>query len=84
MLVLKGPKNDSTPGADSVVNDFFKSGGFEVIGKLIKIMNMIFRKKEQILTNFRKTLIKHLYKQCDKMGVLKLLIGLFSVGSKVL
>ena len=67
-----------------MVNEFFKSGGFEVRGKLIKFMNMIFRKKEEILSDFRKTLIEHFYKQCEKMGVRKLLIGLFSVGSKVL
>jgi hypothetical protein len=47
-------------------------------------MNMIFRKKEEIVNDFRKTLIEHFYKQCEKMGVQKLLIGLFSVGSKVL
>ena len=40
-------------GADSVINEFLKYGGFEVRNKLLKIMNM-------------KTLIKPLYKKGDK------------------
>jgi len=48
-----------------VVNDFLKYGGSEVRNKLLKIMNMIFEKGE-VPNDFRKTLIKPLYKKGDE------------------
>jgi len=42
--VTKGLKNNKVPGADSVVNEFLKYGGFEVRNKVLKIMNMTFEK----------------------------------------
>ena len=44
--VLKELKNNKTPCADSVENEFLKYGGSEVRNKLLKIMNMIFAKGE--------------------------------------
>ena len=63
--VLKGLKNNKAPGADSMINEFIKYGGSEVRNKLLKIMNMIFQKGE-VPNDFRKTLIKTLYKKGDK------------------
>ena len=42
--VLKVLKNNKTPGADCVINEFLKYGGSEVRNKLLKIPND-FRKK---------------------------------------
>ena len=42
---LTGLKNNAAPGADCVVNEFFKYGGSEVRNKLLKIMNMIFERE---------------------------------------
>ena len=44
--VLKGLKNNKSPSADSVINEFLKYGGSEVRYKLLKITNMIFEKGE--------------------------------------
>jgi len=55
-------KNNKAIGADSVVNEFLKSGGSEVRNKLLKIMNMI-SEEEEVPNNFRKTLVKPLYKK---------------------
>ena len=63
--VLKGSKNNKAPGPDSIINEFLKYGGSEVRNKLLKIMNMNFEKGE-VPNNFRKTLIKPLYKKGDK------------------
>ena len=63
--VLKRLKNNKAPGADSMINEFLKYGGSEVRNKLLKIMNMIFEKGE-VPNDFRKTLIKPLYKKGDK------------------
>ena len=63
--VLEGLKNNKAPGADSMINEFLKYGGSEVKNKLLKIMNMIFEKGE-VPNDFRKTLIKPLYKKGDK------------------
>ena len=60
--VLKGLKTNKAPGADSVVNEFLKYGGSEVRNKLLKIMKLIFEKGE-VPNDFRKTLIKPLYKK---------------------
>ena len=54
-----------SPGVDSMINEFLKYGGSEVRNKLMKIMNMIFEKGE-VPNDFRKTLIKPLYKKGDK------------------
>ena len=82
--VLKGLKNNKAPGADSVVNEFLKYGGSEVRNKLLKIMNMIFEKGE-VPNDFRKTLIKPLYKKGDKSECGNYRgISLVSVGSKLL
>ena len=62
--VLKGLKNNKAPGADSVINEFLKHGGSEVRNKLLKNMNMFFEKGE-IPNDFKKTLIKPLYKKGD-------------------
>ena len=63
--VLKELKNNKAPGADSRINEFHIDGGSEVRNKLLKIMNMIFEKGE-VPNDFRKTLIKPLYKKGDK------------------
>ena len=63
--VLKGLKNNKAPDADSVINEFLKYGGSEVRNKLMKIRSMIFEKGE-VPNDFRKTLIKPLYKNGDK------------------
>ena len=77
-------KNNKAPGADSVVNEFLKYGGSEVRNKLLKIMNMIFEKGE-VPKDFRKTLIKPLYKKSDKSECRNYRgISLVSVGSKLL
>ena len=82
--VLKGLKNNKAPGADRVVNEFLKYGGSEVRNKLLKIMNMIFEKGE-VPNDFRKTLIKPLYKKGDKSECGNYRgISLVSVGSKLL
>jgi hypothetical protein len=65
VTVLKGLKNYKAQGSYSVVNEFLKYGGSEVGNKLLKIMNMIFEKGE-VPNNFRKILIKTLYKKGDK------------------
>ena len=52
-------------GAKSVVNEFFKYGGYVISDKLLKITNMIFEEGE-VLSHFRKTLIKPLYKKGEK------------------
>ena len=82
--VLKGLKNNKAPGADSMINEFLKYGGSEVRNKLLKIMNMIFEKGE-VPNDFRKTLIKPLYKKGDKSECYNCRgISLVSVGSKLL
>ena len=48
-----------------MINEFLKYGGSEVRNKLLKIMNMIFEKGEEP-NDFRKTLVKPLYKKDDK------------------
>ena len=58
-------KNNKAPGADSVINEFFKYGGSEVRNKQLKIMNMIFEKGE-VPNEFRRTLIKPMCKKGDK------------------
>ena len=55
MTVQKGLKNNETPSADNVVNDFLKYGGSEIRNKLLKIMNVIFEKRV-IPSDFRGTL----------------------------
>ena len=65
--VLKGLKNNKALGADSMINQFLKYGGSEVRNKLLKIMNIIFE-KGKVPNDFRKTLIKPLYKKGDKSG----------------
>ena len=82
--VLKGLKNTKEPGADSMINEFLKDGGSEVRTKLLKIMNMIFEQGE-VPNDFRKTLIKPLYKKGDKSECRNYRgISLVSVGSKLL
>ena len=44
-LLLKGLKNNKAPDSDSVVNVFFKYGGYEVKKKLLKIMNYVFKNR---------------------------------------
>ena len=44
--VLTGLTNNKAAGADIVINEFFKYGGSEVRNKLLKIMNIIFWKRE--------------------------------------
>ena len=47
--LLKGLKNNNTPGADSVVNEFFfKYSGCEVRNKLQKTMNMMYEKGKSL------------------------------------
>ena len=48
-----------------MVNEFHKYGGSEVKNKLLEIMNIIFE-KGKIPNDFRKTLVKPLYKKGDK------------------
>jgi hypothetical protein len=55
--VLKGLKNNKAPGADRMVNEFFKYGSSEVRKRLLKLMNMIFE-KEEVPNDFRKILIR--------------------------
>ena len=82
--VLKGLNNNKAPGTDRVINEFLKYGGSEVRNKLLKIKNMIFEKGE-VPNNFRKTLIKPLYKIGDKIECRNYgSISLVSVGSKLL
>ena len=65
-------------------NEFLKYGSSEVRNKLLKIMNMIFEKGEAP-NDFRKTLIKPLYKKGDKSECCNYQgINLVSVGSKLL
>ena len=59
--MLKELKNNEAPDADSVTNEFLKYGGSEVINKLLKTINTIFE-KGKVPNNFKKTLIKSLYK----------------------
>ena len=58
-------KNNKALSSDNVVNEFLKYGGFEVRDKLLKIVNKIFE-KEEVSSDFRKNLIKRLYKKGDK------------------
>ena len=44
-----------------MLNEFLKYGGSKVRNKLLKIMNMIFKKGE-VPNDFRKTLIKRMHK----------------------
>ena len=62
--VLKGLKNNKTPSADSLVNEFLKYGGSEIENKLLKVMNILFEKGE-LPNDFRKTLVKPLYMKGD-------------------
>ena len=63
---------------------FHKFDGSEVRNKLLKIVNMIFEKKE-VPNDFRKNLNKLLYKKGDKIGCRDYRgISLVSVGSKLL
>ena len=64
VTVLNGLKNNKAPDADSVINEFLKYGVSEVRNKLLKIMNMTFETGE-VPNDFRKTLIKLLYKKGD-------------------
>ena len=82
--VLKELKNNNASGADSMIDEFLKCGGCKVRNKLLKIMNMIFEKGE-VPNDFRKTLIKPLYKKGDKSECRNYRgISLVSVGSKLL
>ena len=82
--VLKEFQNNKAPYADSVINAFLKYGGSVVRNKLLKIMNMIFE-KEEVPNDFRKTLIKPLYKKGDKSECRSYRgINLVSVGRKLL
>ena len=58
--VLKWLKNNKALGADSVVNESLRYGGYGVRNKLQKIINIIFERGE-VPSDFRKTLIKPLY-----------------------
>ena len=62
VTVLKRLNNDKNPDADSIVNEFLKYGSSEVRNKLLQIVNIIFEKGE-VFKDFRKTLIKSLYKK---------------------
>ena len=82
--VLKGLKNNKAPSVDSMINEFIKYGGSEVRNKLLKIMNMVF-KKGKVPNDYRKTLIKPLHKKGDKSECRNYRsISLVSVGSKLL
>jgi len=63
VTVLKGKKNNKASGADTVVNEFHKLGDSEVRNKLLMIMNMMW--KNEVPSDFRKTLIKPLHKEGD-------------------
>ena len=63
-----------------MVHEFFKYGGYEVKNKLLKIMNMILEKRDEP-SDFRKTLIKPLYKKRNKSECGRYrVISLVSVG----
>ena len=82
--VLKGLENNKAPCADRVFNEFIKYGGSEVRNKLLRIMNTIFEKGE-VPSDFRKTLLKPLYKKCGKSGCVNYKgISLVSIGHKLL
>ena len=67
-----------------MVNEFLKYGGSEARNNLLKIMNMIFEKRE-VLNDLRKTLLKPLYKKGDKSECRNCRgVSLVSVGSKLL
>ena len=83
LIIPKGLKNNKAPGADSVVNEFLKYGGYQVRIKLLEITNMIFEKGE-VSSDLRKTQIKPLYKNGDKCECGNYTgISLASVGSKL-
>jgi len=46
VIVLKELKNNKAPDVDSVVNEFLKYCGSKVRNKILKIMNVIFKKGE--------------------------------------
>ena len=52
MTLLKGLKNYKAPGADSVVNEFLKYGGYEARNMLQKIINMTSGKKMDQVDSF--------------------------------
>jgi len=79
VAVLKRLKNNKAPGGDNVVKQFSKYDGCEVRDKLLKLMNMMFEKRE-VLSDFRKTLIKPLHEEGDSYRG----ISLVSIGSKFL
>ena len=82
VTALKGLKNNKAPVADSVVNEFLTYDGSEVRNTLLKIMSMIFE-KGKVPSDFRRTLIKPLYKKGDKSECGNYRgISLVSVGSK--
>ena len=55
VTVLKGLKDNKVSGADSVINEFFfKYGDSEVRNNLLKIMIILFEKRE-LINDFRKT-----------------------------
>ena len=66
-----------------MINEFLKYDGSEVRNKLLKILNMVFE-KEDVSNDFRKTLIKPLYKKGDKSECRNYRrISMVSVGSKL-
>ena len=66
-----------------MINKFLKYGGSEVRNKLLKIMKRIFEKRE-VSNEFRKPLIKPLYKRSDKSECRNYRgISLVSVGSQL-
>jgi len=82
VTVLKGLKNNKAPCANSIENEFFKYGGSEVRNKSLEIMSLIFE-KGKVPNDFRKSLIKTLYKKGDKNGCRNYRgISLVSVGIK--
>ena len=83
-IVIKELKSNKAPGDDSGVNEFLKHGGSGVRNKLLMIMNMIFE-EEEVPNDFRKNLIKPLYKKGDKSECRNYRdISLVFVGSKIL
>jgi hypothetical protein len=48
VTVLKGLKNSEALGADILIKEFLKYGYSEVRDKLLKIMNIIFEKRERL------------------------------------